>query len=564
MKFIFCFLLLLHYYSCFWIYIGNVEKDNKQGWLQNMPQNSYLKIYLCSLDIFDTFFMRNPSQSPTYLEKGFISTLYLLNFMLFCFNIAKFIKILKHLNVDDDQKEKKMALMSQYLVKKKIKGITKIKIEKYFSSSYKNTENKTDDNAIEEMLNELPQKLKTNLFEKMNKEIRIKIPSFAIFSDFFLFRITNQLEEKKLNAKEILYQEASDAILIICVQGEVELNLDFLNFSKTFKQGDTFGELGFYINNPFQFSLTAKKSTSLLTLRKCDFLRIIVDFPEDYEKFRFMVDQITLYNHKTCGICQILESTSDICVHHHIKVSKEKIIQKINHSPAQKRVHYKRNPRKKATFIRINKENFPNKKEDKSVNDECSSLIILSNYHDGSIYLEKENEFYYIPSENESSYEMIKKLREKSNKSSFEQSESSIKSTLGKKYSFLEKNKEDFSLNVQKDQVDKKSISSEDESEITSMNLPLKNENKDDFGEKIEIDQMFEFRFYFTNGNESQVIKQLAKEKGIKKPTIRIEKTSIDVLNDSKKNTKTSSAGYKKGRFFWILKSLKQFFNKSL
>ena len=232
MKFFFLFFILLHYYSCFWISIGFWQN---QQIIDQMANKSNIYIYFLSVkDMFGTFLMRQPLKTETYLEMVYVSIIFALNFLIFCFNIKKFIAIVQNLTSDKSQNK-----ISDILIKKKIDFITRKKIEHYLQFDSEQPLN--EDNIENLLLEKLPQTLKNDLLKQENLDICNKIPSFRNFSSSTIHKIITQFEEKTLTPGETIFENGLDPSLYIFQEGELELKLKSSNFSKNLKKWDILG-----------------------------------------------------------------------------------------------------------------------------------------------------------------------------------------------------------------------------------------------------------------------------------------------------------------------------------
>lgn len=62
------------------------------------------------------------------------------------------------------------------------------------------------------------------------------------------------------------------------------------------KRGDIIGQQSFFSDNPKSLHAMSKDYSSLLYVDKDNFLKIIKQFPNDYEKFCHLSDKLVIYN----------------------------------------------------------------------------------------------------------------------------------------------------------------------------------------------------------------------------------------------------------------------------
>ena len=114
---------------------------------------------------------------------------------------------------------------------------------------------------------------------------------------------------------------------------------------------DIIGALSFFSDIPRPYTFKALTKVSLLKLSQKDFLDVIKENPEDYEKFCEIRDKIKLEQNLedlkiSCKCCKFSNHDESCCPLNHYIPNRRKIIQKYTYSEA----HRKRNK-----FVRNNK-----------------------------------------------------------------------------------------------------------------------------------------------------------------------------------------------------------------
>ena len=62
------------------------------------------------------------------------------------------------------------------------------------------------------------------------------------------------------------------------------------------EKGQSFGGISFFTGKPYSFNIRSSDFTTLLKINRNDFLRILLDFPEDYQRYCVIKDSINLYS----------------------------------------------------------------------------------------------------------------------------------------------------------------------------------------------------------------------------------------------------------------------------
>jgi len=118
------------------------------------------------------------------------------------------------------------------------------------------------------------------------------------------------------------------------------------------KEGDSFGEISFFTGNFRVASAQSKDFTTLCSLKRVDFLEILFENPDDYEKYCMILDQIKFENNYNalsikCFSCDQKGHLANQCPLIHYIPDVEKAVKVYTFNPSQKeRYNILRNPAK--------------------------------------------------------------------------------------------------------------------------------------------------------------------------------------------------------------------------
>ncbi|KAL4475086.1 hypothetical protein ABPG74_001782 [Tetrahymena malaccensis] len=185
------------------------------------------------------------------------------------------------------------------------------------------------------------------------------------FSQNFLKSLTSVMTERTYIPGEFVYQineQSQTNSLYILLKGQVDLTLHSLyqkNSKKKFtiqskKAGELFGHHSFFTSSQRETDCECHVTSHIVSCTQENFLAIAKEYPNDYEKFCFLKDQILLYqndkNIKCVACLKFGHSIIDCPFIHNIN-HKELVIHKFNYSEDQKRnLDYARKLKKNNTF----------------------------------------------------------------------------------------------------------------------------------------------------------------------------------------------------------------------
>ncbi|KAL4463534.1 hypothetical protein ABPG72_014937 [Tetrahymena utriculariae] len=213
-----------------------------------------------------------------------------------------------------------------------------------------------DKQAEDEIISILSNKLREEITIEINSKILNK---FSIFSSNFskqtLDKLVFKMTEVLINPNEIIFrEEQNDDMSIYFIQsGVIEIyqqsvqKLDKPNVIKTLADESLFGEISFFSGLSRKASARSINLSTLYKISREDFLDVIQENNEDYERFKMIQEQIVFQGelsllHVECYNCKKIGHISSQCPKTHQIFDKQFIILREIYSSFQHRSYFDR------------------------------------------------------------------------------------------------------------------------------------------------------------------------------------------------------------------------------
>lgn len=351
--------LFSHWSACIWKLIGSI--DEKDGWVShyNLDYESEFNKYIFSL-YYIVVVMNTVGfgdvVAQTINEKIFTICFIYVACVIFAYTINSVGTILQNINKNEVQFKRIRNLINGYMKLKNIDFRLKIKIRNYLEYVWQEAkiQNISESN---EAIQQISKSLKDELLLNANGYVLKSIPFLhENFSEKSLQKLVCLIKEINLTPNDIIFNqsELKEENLYIIKDGKVELfiqNDQRTTSLKVLKKGEYFGEISFFSEIPRLSSAKSLSFSSLFVIRKEDFINIIKENNEDYERFCEIRDQISLYKDysRICQKCTVCKKENHLvfeCPNLHLTLSPERIIEKYNFTFPQERSHYQRRKKK--------------------------------------------------------------------------------------------------------------------------------------------------------------------------------------------------------------------------
>ncbi|EGR27458.1 hypothetical protein IMG5_195700 [Ichthyophthirius multifiliis] len=208
--------------------------------------------------------------------------------------------IVEDYNKKNKQLQDYMDQINRYLQNNNVKPKLQIQAIKYVEYKYK-SQNDLSVKEEEEVLNKLSDNIREKLIIQNNMQLISKIPILNDnFSKAFLKKLSINLhKEKNINQTDEMFNQTQ---FYIIEKGTIQLfkqsnkypnNIQII---QELQKGNIFGEFEFFKNQQRSVSAKALVQCNLLSIRKCTFVKIIKQFPNDYEIFCKLKDEYLINN----------------------------------------------------------------------------------------------------------------------------------------------------------------------------------------------------------------------------------------------------------------------------
>ena len=295
-------LIISHIYTCLWVYVSDLHLISNE-WNLHYLESFYEIVSLMTLNGFPENKNFKVTQKMAIIIICY-SSFFLLFYVLF--------EMVKNVQNGEKVSSKSLRHMNNYLKKNKVDSELSARVKHFFEYGVKLEK---QEKSEEKFLEIIPNSLKLELIQQSNFSILKKIPFLSNnFSKNTLFKLAKFMKETKFQENESIVgpQSLNDPCFFVVKSGEVLLYLNpkkpHSRILKELGPNNSFNEENIFINiDKTKISAISKGTTKILSLKRSDFLNILRENSEDYERYCKMHDQIMFYQNFDgikCLICK--------------------------------------------------------------------------------------------------------------------------------------------------------------------------------------------------------------------------------------------------------------------
>ncbi|KAL4510182.1 hypothetical protein ABPG72_010375 [Tetrahymena utriculariae] len=313
---VFKIILIAHSISCIWLLVAKYQ-------LKNSSQNTWMKDYSFTNTSYTYLYINayyftivtmitvgyGDFIQTSYLEKVIAIFTMIFTCCIFAYSMNTIGLIIKNFNESELVIKRNIHIINSYMHKKNINQKTQGAIRQYLQYYWKEESNR-DSKSEEKIINQLSENLKQILYLESNNIIFKKYSIFRNhFSGDFKQKIIPLIKEHRATPDELICTENNedDCSIYFLKKGSVEIILQASSSSSNNQNkqnivlsvGQSFGEISFFTGKPRCMSIKSLEFTTLLYIKRIDFLQTIKCFPEDYERFCYIKDNIDLYSNRS-------------------------------------------------------------------------------------------------------------------------------------------------------------------------------------------------------------------------------------------------------------------------
>ncbi|KAL4447012.1 hypothetical protein ABPG74_014984 [Tetrahymena malaccensis] len=352
-KLIYVDLFLAHLFSCGFLYVAFNGPSGQQNWItQNqLDQSNWIVQYINSL-YFSIITMTTVGFGDihpyNYLEKVYVSIVTMISSGIFGYTLSVIGGIMHEKFQKEAEFKRKRYDLNHYMSMRSITKSLQMKALKYLDY----VKNKEDQQPLR------GQDIVYNLSEDLQRQIKrdfygtilnqYKILNFN-FTPQCLADLALRMQECYYGPGEIIYSQNNlDDRIFFVAKGRVELFIETSQkqyIYEIIQKGQAFGKDQFFGQPLLTQSAKSVSFTLIVFCSQLDFKEVLMNYPEDYEKFCMMRDNLTINSkafQTSCTVCNKLYHTISTCpLMHHIR-KKEFIVHRYIHSEPMERTFKER------------------------------------------------------------------------------------------------------------------------------------------------------------------------------------------------------------------------------
>ncbi|KAL4499045.1 hypothetical protein ABPG72_016947 [Tetrahymena utriculariae] len=355
-KLIFLILFVAHSCGCIFQFISiqEINAGNQQTWLvqAGIYDNGIAERYLNSLyfSIITMITVGYGDIKPIAdSEKMFTIFMALLGSIVFAYVVNTIGGIFQEIAQKEAEFIKKKYDLSIYMSTRQIKQDIQLRVMKFLD--YKRMKEQDNPMRGEYILNQLSENLKEEIQKDFFGRILQSTKVFSSkFSSQFLNQVSLHFKEKVLGPGEIVFRQQSygENDIYFILKGQVEIFLQSGQQTRHIsyvKAGQFFGQGGFFSSSPRETCCKSTSTTHVIVLPQSKFIETLKDFPQDFEIYSQIKDEMVLYNKKesmACLSCGKYNHSLNNCHFIHYKRNRDLLIARYTYSVPNERRAYKR------------------------------------------------------------------------------------------------------------------------------------------------------------------------------------------------------------------------------
>ncbi|KAL4495023.1 hypothetical protein ABPG72_015723 [Tetrahymena utriculariae] len=286
---------------------------------------------------------------------------------VFAYSINQVGNIFKQFFLLENDIKQNMKVISNYMKNKKVNQELQYQVKQYLNY-YWREESSQDVTQETKIINQLSDGLRETLLMEANKLALIDSPIFREnFSPQIVIKTIPLIKEMRFTPEEIIFDEEKidcfEGSIYFIEKGRVEIcsyyshprakRQQMVNKIIELKSGNSFGQISFFTGKKRTFSVRSLDFCRLLVVRRQDFIQLLQEYPDDYEKFCMIKDSVLQYNDTSIikTVCYACKSSTHLiseCPYIHFLPNKDHLIMQENKT-VQNRSRFER--RKKYSYI---------------------------------------------------------------------------------------------------------------------------------------------------------------------------------------------------------------------
>ncbi|CAD8093468.1 unnamed protein product [Paramecium primaurelia] len=372
-KLLMFFFYVVHVFACLWYWVGKYNKNNPENWLyraeimdDSWDQQYLVSFYYACVTMFTVGY--GDLTPKTQIERVVTILFIILSSVQLPYSVNTVGNIIQQISAYGEERKNKLRTINSYMQRKTVPYTLQNQIRQYLDY-YWQLQASEESEDEKQIIQQLPENLRDTLMIKANHSFFNKVSLFKDnFSIAFKQKLLKKINHLVLQPGQIIEipDEKQDCpILFYIEEGTIEV---FLNqkHKQCIRKVNKQQALG--IDNFIVGTLTTEifKSiglSKLLILQRNDFINVISQFPEDFETFCKLKDDI-IFNQDlqlfeyNCIACGMNSHKVVHCPFIHYAPQKDFIIKKFNYYQNQKRRDHLRSNNKTKRYFQLSELNF--------------------------------------------------------------------------------------------------------------------------------------------------------------------------------------------------------------
>ncbi|CAK93714.1 unnamed protein product (macronuclear) [Paramecium tetraurelia] len=343
LKFILTLLYILHLFSCIWFYFSSISIEDSWIRFNDLEDKNWEEQYLEALyfAVVTMLTIGYGDMVPKNAIEKIVTMVFVLGACLWVSYSVNFIgSIIDDITQNQVERNRRMRVINKYMNQRKIPYSLQHQVKEYLTFRWKE-----DDEVDLEIEQTLLEQLSDELKEELDKQAhKVYIEKSEFLQKYFSEELRNALF-KSIKRKIIPPQNTfstefgNQQHLCFVEQGFIVYQhperKQRSKMNAVINQGQFFCVNNFITNNPQVDLFKAIGYASLLVLSKSDFIETLKDFPEDFQKYCQLKDNITLSyapptleNGVFCPACQNFKHPLNRCPQVQYVPNREAVIKK--------------------------------------------------------------------------------------------------------------------------------------------------------------------------------------------------------------------------------------------
>ncbi|KAL4456612.1 hypothetical protein ABPG74_000719 [Tetrahymena malaccensis] len=359
-------ILIAHILSCIYLRIGLQSLQNgENNWISHFQldgysvgqlylQTFYYMIITMTTIGYGDYFPTTPN------EKVFITVVALIATNVCAFSFSQISEIVKY---EQDKKQAYQQMMQGINKEMNNVGLNILlqhKVRKYYEFQHNQQNEDRQQNRLT-LIENLPSQIKQEVLLDVNVDFLKQITFINQLSSDCKKQISLRVKQRIFYPEEVVFKEKEyNSSLFFISQGSVQLSITVKTKNESsdeimsemvieqLKRKDVFGFEGFLYNSQNPYNAKCGGYSVITYIEREELMNILQQFPQDYEKYCFMKDEIVLSGkykliNKKCYTCGDQNHSFRDC---------SKINPVFNWKEKYKVIHQRKNPERNNQFVR--------------------------------------------------------------------------------------------------------------------------------------------------------------------------------------------------------------------